>query len=91
MVKYYPEGIERAFHRVEDCIGRNCVIHNPSAHHMHNWDVVIRTDKMALAERLCPHDVGHPDPDSISYFAIIMGDDDASWMGVHGCDGCCHE
>lgn len=30
-----------------------------------------------LMERICPHGVGHPDPDDINP------------DGVHGCDGCC--
>jgi hypothetical protein len=33
-------------------------------------------------ERICPHGVGHPDPDE---YAIASGGD----AGVHGCDGCC--
>jgi hypothetical protein len=32
-------------------------------------------------ERVCPHGVGHPDPDDIN---VILGPEK-----VHGCDGCC--
>ncbi len=33
-------------------------------------------------ERICPHDVGHPDPDDMN---VIAGD------SSHGCDGCCSD
>lgn len=32
-------------------------------------------------ERICPHGVGHPDPDEI--------DLEVNAKGIHGCDGCC--
>ena len=38
----------------------------------------------SIMERVCPHGVGHPDPDDLS-FRAIHGDQDAT----HGCDGCC--
>lgn len=56
-----------------------CCIHNPSDHHMVTWPQNWRADR-ALMERVCPHGVGHPDPDGL----FRDGDD------VHGCDGCCH-
>ena len=31
-------------------------------------------------ERVCPHGIGHPDPDRPHHGG-----------GVHGCDGCCKE
>jgi hypothetical protein len=42
-----------------------------------------------LAERTCPHGVGHPDPDSIGFARRRGGGDFASVESVHGCDGCC--
>lgn len=30
-----------------------------------------------MMERMCPHGIGHPDPDEITLDV------------VHGCDGCC--
>jgi hypothetical protein len=36
-------------------------------------------------ERICPHGIGHPDPDDMAYWKSI-GEES---MGVHGCDGCC--
>lgn len=57
------------------------MIHNPTKHHMREWDVVLR--ETGLMERLCPHGIGHPDPDSAAHFG-------PEW-GIHGCDGCCSE
>jgi hypothetical protein len=67
------------------CAGQWCVLHNPSDHGMRGWPTYFRGDKSFLVERNCTHGVGHPDPDSLDYF-IRSG---ATWMGVHGCDGCC--
>jgi hypothetical protein len=63
------------------CAGQVCCIHNPSDHHMRSWRQSFRFDR-GIMERLCPHDIGHPDPDDRR---IRNGADD----GVHGCDGCC--
>lgn len=40
-------------------------------------------------ERICPHGVGHPDPDHIAFVERVAGKDVASVEAVHGCDGCC--
>lgn len=73
-------------HDAQVCTGRTCIIHNPSDHHMRDWKVIFKHIPAGLhMERLCPHGVGHPDPDSVSYFTSI-GEDHVS---VHGCDGCC--
>lgn len=48
------------------CLGEYCVIHNPSNHHMEQWPLVWRSDKMAM-ERTCSHGVGHPDPDDLGF------------------------
>lgn len=75
---------------------RGCPLHRPSAHHMVDWDMVLRIDNAGLIERNCPHGVGHPDPDSVAFMkgAYMLQDstltpDDLNWVGVHGCDGCC--
>lgn len=67
-------------HKKEKCYGYWCCIHNPSTHHMIKWPQHWRGDR-GLMERLCPHGIGHPDPD----------DPKASdkYESVHGCDGCC--
>lgn len=65
-------------HTSDKCAGNFCVIHNPSDHGMIGWKTHWRSDASKM-ERLCSHNVGHPDPDSYihdNYF-------------VHGCDGCC--
>jgi hypothetical protein len=50
------------------------------------WPRVLRAG--GLVERVCPHGVGHPDPDpdSVARLAESTG---GAHHGVHGCDGCC--
>lgn len=68
------------------CEGEWCVFHNPSDHHMRQWPTLWRDDRKIM-ERICPHGVGHPDPDDVAYHIR----NDRAWQGVHGCDGCCRE
>ena len=63
-------------HSPDACTGRPCCIHNPSHHHMTSWPQNWRPDR-GLTERICPHGIGHPDPD------------DPTTNRTHGCDGCC--
>lgn len=63
-------------HPADTCAGDHCTIHNRSDHHMRGWPQHWRDDR-ALMERICPHGIGHPDPDEINPNTI------------HGCDGCC--
>jgi hypothetical protein len=70
-----------AFYR---CQGRSCCIHNPSDHSMRQFRTHWRADRR-LMERICPHGVGHPDPDDIAYKEKLG----MTHEGVHGCDGCC--
>lgn len=58
------------------CKGEYCTIHDMSDHHMRSFPQHWRGDRYMM-ERICPHGVGHPDPDDPT--------DDT----VHGCDGCC--
>lgn len=55
-----------------------CAIHTPTEHHMATWAQNWRDDR-GITERICPHGIGHPDPD------------DQTIDTVHGCDGCCQE
>jgi hypothetical protein len=71
-------------HDPSKCAGEFCVMHNPSDHHMRDWPTNWRGDR-GLMERMCPHGVGHPDPDALA-FHERLGE---SWQGVHGCDGGC--
>lgn len=66
------------------CAGQACMIHNPSDHHMRGWPLNWRDDKRVM-ERICPHGVGHPDPDSAAFLASV-GEQGRT---LHGCDGCC--
>lgn len=67
-----------AVHKPSKCVGDHCVIHRPSDHNMRSWPTHWRDDR-GLMERICPHGVGHPDPD------------DTNLDHVHGCDGCCFD
>ncbi len=71
-------------HTVDKCAGRACVVHAPSDHHMRSWALNWRDDR-GLMERLCPHGIGHPDPDDMVYQRSVG----RGWQGAHGCDGCC--
>lgn len=62
-----------------------CPFHSPSDHPLKDAPMHIRVDKDFLVERICPHGIGHDDPDSVAY----MQEQGFSWAGVHGCDGCC--
>lgn len=67
-------------HDAAECEGP-CPIHRPTDHHMRAYPQSYRSDR-GIMERICPHGVGHPDPDDRR---IRSGED----TGVHGCDGCC--
>jgi hypothetical protein len=63
-------------HWPSTCRGDHCTVHNPSEHHMRDWPQHWRDDR-GMMERICPHGIGHPDPDDILENTI------------HGCDWCC--
>jgi len=63
-------------HLPDERCAKKCPIHNPSNHHMKDWEQNWRPDRR-LIERICPHGIGHPDPDDIATDK------------THGCDGCC--
>jgi predicted kinase len=54
---------------------------------MREWRQHFRTDR-ALTERICPHGIGHPDPDDLHFKRLMAGTDEVP-DAVHGCDGCC--
>ncbi len=72
-------------HEDDRCKGNHCVIHNPSDHLMKDWPTHWRQDRRMM-ERMCPHGVGHPDPDELAYKRRNNLPDS---KGIHGCDGCC--
>jgi len=45
------------------------------------WPAILREDGKRV-EIICPHGVGHPVKSLSNHW-------DETWMGVHGCDGCC--
>lgn len=71
-------------HSATACRGRYCVVHNPSNHHMCSWKLNWRGDSRTM-ERICPHGIGHPDPDDVEY----QRKHNREYVAVHGCDGCC--
>ncbi len=63
-------------HSDNQCARDYCTIHRPSNHHMLDFPQLWRQDRHMM-ERMCPHGIGHPDPDDITL------------NRTHGCDGCC--
>lgn len=70
----------RYMHAADACAGEFCTIHNRSDHSMRSFPQSWRGDR-GIMERICPHGVGHPDPDEIDLYV--------NGRGLHGCDGCC--
>lgn len=81
------------YHLPSKCKGTICCFHNPSKHHMVDWQLNIRLDRGGLTERICPHGIGHPDPDSLEWLKrrakVNKRGEKVSDGGIHGCDGCC--
>lgn len=87
MKRYYlPSGHEIVnVHDESDCEDQPaCIIHRPTEHHMADWPLHWRGDR-GIFERICPHGVGHPDPDQFYYWKKR----DEMWQAVHGCCFCC--
>jgi hypothetical protein len=68
----------------------SCCIHNPSDHPLKNMPLNWRSDRFQM-ERICPHGIGHPDPDDIAHKRRALEPEvfDKFAFGAHGCDGCC--
>ena len=84
MGTFLLENTNRYLGHVHDeklCEGRPCTIHNRSHHHMRSFKQYWRSDR-SIMERICPHGVGHPDPDE---YKLLINE----YEGIHGCDGCC--
>lgn len=89
--EFSPGQFLKGVHDPDDCDGRGCVVHHPSDHNMVDFPLAWRHGGMfdikpPHFERMCPHGVGHPDPDDVAYWKS-QGED----ISVHGCDGCCGE
>jgi len=81
--------IEQSPHPKAVCAGDFCPFHNPSAHLMTDWPMNLRLDRSPLIERMCPHGIGHPDPDSLAFIERADPQRERAYEGIHGCDGCC--
>ena len=79
----------RNVHPETECEGRLCPIHNRSDHPMRSFPQHWRADTKTM-ERICPHGVGHPDPDGYIYLVHTYGAREAAVRFTHGCDGCGH-
>lgn len=89
--KYYTgtkQVIDNLHQEGHDCYINGCVIHSPSQHAMIDFPTHWREDR-GLMERICPHGIGHPDPDTIRFYERLRGKEFASAQNIHGCDGCC--
>lgn len=75
-------------HSKAACKFQPCVIHAPSPHKMRGFRTHWRADRK-LMERICPHGVGHPDPDDLSFKKVFMSSAHVDAEAIHGCDGCC--
>ena len=72
-------------HSPDLCEDRGCAIHNhPSDHPLKDAPLNWRVGSGVL-ERICVHNVGHPDRDASHYLESQR----LGYMSVHGCDGCC--
>ena len=70
-------------HSAEHC-EPPCPLHYPSDHPLKDAPLRWREDRH-IWERICPHGIGHNDPDSTAYNRKHGFND----RGDHGCDGCC--
>ena len=50
------------------------------------WTQTIRRES-GLVEHICRHGVGHPALGSVHWMEL----NGVECMGIHGCDGCCHD
>jgi hypothetical protein len=75
-------------HTADQCAGQRCCIHNPTEHHMAEWEPRWDPEHKQMWRR-CPHRLVHPDPDDLWYLRQRWGHKAASLLGIHGCDGCC--
>jgi hypothetical protein len=77
-------------HEEGECKGEFCSIHRPSDHVMVEFPLYWRGDR-GLMERICPHGIGHPDPDDLAFKKANMPNYENYAFGIHGCDGCCYD
>lgn len=83
------DGVLLRTHPPDRCQGQHCSVHNPSDHPLRAAPLRWREDRQMM-ERVCPHGIGHPDPDHIEMARDLAGPL-AEIQSVHLCDGCCTE
>lgn len=77
-------------HDESKCSGEFCCVHNPSDHPLRGAPLHFRLrGGILLAERICEHGIGHPDPDHLSHMDRTYDWFDRQSEAVHGCDGDC--
>lgn len=85
--KFWARFVPESLHSEDVCTGEVCVVHNPLDHHMREWPMVWREDRIPpIVERVCGHGVGHYDFSQWDFHKTLgVG----GWVSVHGCCGCC--
>jgi len=91
VIGYYQTPLGICYHPERHCATeKHCAVHRPSKKNwLREWPFVVRLDKAGIMERICPHGVGHSDPDSLKWVRRYVGKKNAFALGTHGCDGCC--
>lgn len=74
-----------SIHSPIQCVGKPCVIHRPSKHHLRSWPLRWSNDKR-MFQRVCEHGFDHPDPDDLQWQISYLENMNAE---LHLCDGCC--
>lgn len=92
-------GVVAHTHAAHICTGSPCPLHNPSEHHMREWELVLIGRRalggwplrlLVLSERRCGHGRMHPDPDSLAY-VTSHSTMTPGWWADHICcpERCC--
>jgi hypothetical protein len=78
------DGPPLVVHDPDTCAPWPCCIHRPSDHVATTWPLNW-VGPYGGMQRVCPHHVGHPDPDDVAYRERAG----IPWVDGHLCDGCC--
>ena len=79
-------------HSVKFCVPP-CPVHGPTSEHPLRDSPLVWRGARRMWERMCPHGIGHPDPDDLAYKRRHMDPEVYTRHAyeIHGCDGCCTE
>lgn len=80
--------------RNDECLAFGCCIHNPSEHPLRGAPLVYQLPspfdfRPPRMERICKHEVSHPDYDGVEYLRRSGNAELAYVITVHPCCGCC--